>query len=144
MGGFWPWPRSEKPIFISCGRAACDAGLLDWSAPENAAIELAAATLLGPNGPDLISALQTWQPTVCLVFDPKAAQALAVDVPFRFIGFDARHFTVGQLKLLATRTKSYVMVFQGVVTTHSERALTLTTDTGSLSAPARVATAPCT
>ena len=103
------WPRSQKPIFISCGRAACDAGLLDWSAPENAAIELAAATLLGPNGPDLIGALQTWQPTVCLVFDPKAAQALAVDVPFRFIGFDARHFTVGQLKLLATRTKSYGM-----------------------------------
>ena len=66
------WPRSEKPVFISCGDSSCDAGLLDWSTPENAALELPAAALLGPDGPDLISALQTWQPTTCLLFDAQA------------------------------------------------------------------------
>jgi hypothetical protein len=40
------WPRGEKPVFISCGEASCDASLLDWSAPDNAAIELPAAALL--------------------------------------------------------------------------------------------------
>ncbi|WP_291994888.1 HDOD domain-containing protein [Candidatus Accumulibacter sp. ACC003] len=103
------WPRSEKPVFISCRGPACSAGLLDWSTPDNATIELTAATLLGADGPDLIAALQTWQPTVCLLFDPQATQALSVDVPFRFIGLDARQFTLGQLKLLAARTKAYGM-----------------------------------
>jgi hypothetical protein len=28
-------------------------------------------------------------------------------VPFRFIGFDARQFTLAQLKLLAARTRAY-------------------------------------
>ncbi len=103
------WPRSEKPIFVSCGGADCDAGLLDWSAPENATIELPAAALLGTNGPDLIAAVQTWQPTVCLAFEAQSAAALSVDLRFRFIGFDARQFTVSQLKLLAARTRSHAM-----------------------------------
>ena len=103
------WPRSEKPVFISCGDSSCNAGLLDWSTPENAAIELPAAALLGPDGADLISALQTWQPTTCLLFDAQAAKALSVDVPFRFIGFDARTFSLAQLKLLAARTRSHGM-----------------------------------
>ncbi len=33
------WTRSEKTVFISCGDSKCDAGLLDWSAPDNAAME---------------------------------------------------------------------------------------------------------
>ncbi|WP_313952050.1 HDOD domain-containing protein [Accumulibacter sp.] len=103
------WPRSEKPIFVNCGHTDYNAGLLDWTPPENATIELPAASLVGPNGPDLISALQTWQPTVCLNFDPEAAQALSSGVPFRFIGFDAQRFTLEQLKLLAARTKTYGM-----------------------------------
>ncbi|MQM31110.1 MAG: histidine kinase [Candidatus Accumulibacter phosphatis] len=101
------WTRSEKTVFISCGDSKCDAGLLDWSAPDNAAMELPAAALLGADGPDLIAALQTWQPTACLLFDAQATKALAVDVPFRFIAFDARQFTLAQLKLLAARTKNY-------------------------------------
>jgi hypothetical protein len=28
------WPPGEKPVFISCGQASCDASLLDWSAPQ--------------------------------------------------------------------------------------------------------------
>lgn len=103
------WPRSEKPVFISCGSSTCDAGLLDWSAPVNAAIELPAAALLGPQAPDLINALQTWQPTTCLLFDAQAAKALSVDLRFRFIGFDARQYTLAQLKLLAARTRTYGM-----------------------------------
>jgi hypothetical protein len=43
---------------------SCDASLLDWSAPENATIELPAASAARPEqGADLIAALQTWQPT---------------------------------------------------------------------------------
>jgi len=103
------WPQGEKPVFVSCGRTPCDASLLDWSAPENATIELPAAALLDQNGPDLIAALQTWQPTVCLHFDPQATQALSAGVACRFIGFDAQHFALAQLKLLAARTRSYGM-----------------------------------
>ncbi|WP_291982337.1 HDOD domain-containing protein [Candidatus Accumulibacter sp. ACC005] len=103
------WTRSEKSVFISCGARKIDAGLLDWSAPENAAIEIPAAALLDADGADLIGALQTWQPTACLLFDAQATKALAVDVPFRFIGFDAQQFTLAQLKLLAARTRSYGM-----------------------------------
>lgn len=103
------WPRSEKPIFVNCGDTHYDAGLLDWATPENATIELPAASLVGPDGPDLISALQTWQPTVCLHFDPEAAQALSSGIPSRFIGFQARRFTLEQLKMLAARTKTHGM-----------------------------------
>jgi len=71
------WTRSEKSVFISCGARKIDAGLLDWSAPENAAIEIPAAALLDADGADLIGALQTWQPTACLLFDAQATKALA-------------------------------------------------------------------
>lgn len=117
------WPRGEKPVFIGCGHASCDARLLDWSTPENAAIELPAASLVGNDGPDLIAALQTWQPTVCLHFDPEVAQALSAGVPFRFIGFDKRRFSVPQLKLLAARTRTYGMgIAINVETTEDFRA----------------------
>ena len=100
------WPPGEKPVFISCGPASCDASLLDWSAPQNATIELAAANLISEQGSDLIAALQTWQPTLCLHFDPQATQAMTTGVQCRFIGFDARRFNLAQLKLLAARTRS--------------------------------------
>lgn len=101
------WPQSEKPVFISCGRTGCEAGILDWSAPNNATIELPATTLVGQGGPDVIATLQTFQPTICLHFDPQAAQALSAGVPFRFIGFDMQQLQLGQLKLLAARTRTY-------------------------------------
>ena len=100
------WPPGEKPVFISCGQASCDASLLDWSAPQNATLELPAASLISEQGPDLIAALQTWQPTLCLHFDPQATQAMTTGVQCRFIGFDARRFNLAQLKLLAARTRS--------------------------------------
>ena len=100
------WPQGEKPIFVGCGGKHCDTGLLDWATPDNATIELPAATLIGPDGPNLIAALQTWQPTVCVHFDPQAAQALSAGVPLRFIGFDAQQFGLPQLKLLAARTRA--------------------------------------
>ena len=101
------WPQSEKPVFISCGRTGCEAGILDWSAPDNATIELPATTLVCQAGPDVIAALQTFQPTICLHFDPQAAQALSAGVQFRFIGFDAHQFQLGHLKLLTARTRTY-------------------------------------
>jgi hypothetical protein len=100
------WPPGEKPVFISCGQASCDASLLDWSAPQNATLELPAASLISEQGADLIAALQTWQPTLCLHFDPQATQAMTAGVQCRFIGFDARRFNLAQLKLLAARTRS--------------------------------------
>jgi hypothetical protein len=68
------WPPGENrcsSVAAATVMRACSTG----STPENATIELPAAALLGPQGPDLIAALQTWQPTVCLHFDPQAAQA---------------------------------------------------------------------
>ena len=100
------WPQGEKPIFVGCGGKHCDTGLLDWAKPDNATSEWTAATLIGPDGPNLIAALQTWQPTVCVHFDPQAAQALSAGVPLRFIGFDAQQFGLPQLKLLAARTRA--------------------------------------
>jgi hypothetical protein len=44
------WPPGEKPVFISCGQASCDASLLDWSAPQNATLELPAASLISEQG----------------------------------------------------------------------------------------------
>jgi len=100
------WPASAKPVFVTSGRTGCEAAILDWAAPENAAIELPAALLVGAEGADVINTLQTFQPTVCLHFDPQAAQALASGVRFRFIGFDAQRFQVSQLKVLAARTRA--------------------------------------
>ena len=100
------WPQGEKPVFVGCCPGGGEAGLLDWLAPENATLELSAPTLLGEQGADLIAALQAFQPSVCLHFEPQAAQALSTGVKLRFIGFDARRFNLSQLKLLATRTRS--------------------------------------
>ncbi len=100
------WPTGDKPLFISCGKANPGADLLDWSPPLNAAIEIPAASLIGERGPALLSALQVWQPSVCLQFDPAATQALSAAVQFRFIGFDVQDFTLSQLKILAARTRS--------------------------------------
>jgi c-di-GMP-related signal transduction protein len=103
------WPTGGKPLFVSCPATAIDARLLDWSAPENVTIELPAACLIGEHGPNLIAAIQTWQPTICLHFDPQAAQALSVGLQYRFIGFDTQSLSNAQLKLLAARTRSHGM-----------------------------------
>ena len=84
------WPPGEKPVFVSCGSAGCTSDLLDWSTPSNATIEIPAAALVGTDGPSLIAAIQTWQPTLCLQFDPRATQALTQGLTYRFVGFDAR------------------------------------------------------
>ncbi len=100
------WPTGSKPVFVTCGATGCDAELLDWPAPEHIAIELPAALLVGPHGADVINTLQTFQPTVCLHFDPQAAQALASGVRLRFIGFDSATLQANQLKVLAARTRA--------------------------------------
>lgn len=99
------WPRGEKTLFVNCHGRACDARLFDWAAPPNAAIELPAGALVGEQRSELIPALETWRPTLCLHFDPQAASALASGVEYRFIGFDAQRFTLPQMKILAARTR---------------------------------------
>lgn len=99
------WPSGDKPLFISCGKANFNADLLDWSPPTNATIEVPATALVGGTSASLISALQVWQPSICLHFDAAATQALSAAVPFRFIGFAAQDFSLSQLKMLAARTR---------------------------------------
>ena len=100
------WPAGDKPLFVSCGKANCTAELLDWSPPRNAVIEIPAASLVGERGSALLGALQVWQPSICLQFDPAAVQALSAAVQFRFIGFDAQQFSLSQLKMLGARTRA--------------------------------------
>lgn len=101
------WPQGEKLVFINCVGAPCDAGLLDWSVPANATLEIGAASLADAHAPVLIAALQAAQPSLCLVFDPQAQAALASGLAFRFISFDAQRYTPEQLKVLATKTQPF-------------------------------------
>lgn len=101
------WPVSEKPIFVSCGDTPCDIGLLDWSIPQNATIELGSAPFIDARAGEFLAALQTQQPALCLDFDAHAAQAVGSGAQFRFIAFDAKALTPAQLKVLATKTQPY-------------------------------------
>lgn len=101
------WPLGEKSIFVSCGNTPCDLGLLDWSVPENATIELGSTPFINEEANEFIAALQTQQPALCLDFDAQAAQAVGTGVQFRFIAFDAKVYTPAQLKVLATKTQPY-------------------------------------
>lgn len=101
------WPQGEKLVFITCGSTPCDTGLLAWPAPENATIEVHAASFVGSAAAEFITALQVAQPALCLNHSAQAESALAAGVPFRFIGFDAQHITPAQLKGLAIQTQPY-------------------------------------
>ena len=101
------WPQGEKLLFIDCADTPFDATLLDWPAPANATLEVAAAALTGPDAETLISALKAAPRSLCLVFDTQAQAALASGVAFRFVGFDAQRFTAAQLKILATKTQPF-------------------------------------
>jgi c-di-GMP-related signal transduction protein len=101
------WPQGEKLVFINCGAMPCDAALLEWQPPENATIEIRPAALLGEAGAALLSALQASVPSLCLVFNEQAPEALATAVPFRFIGFDAQRYSPEQLKGLAIETRAH-------------------------------------
>jgi len=101
------WPLGEKSIFVSCGKVPCDIGLLDWSVPQNATIELSSAPFVGAEANEFVAALQTQQPALCLDFDAQAAKAVASGAQFRFIAFDAKAFTPEQLKALASKTQPY-------------------------------------
>jgi len=101
------WPQGEKSVFVGCGDAPCDIGLLDWEIPANATLELHSAPFIGDAASDFIAALQAKQPALCLDFDAQAAQAVSTGVQFRFIAFDARSYTPAQLRVLATKTQPY-------------------------------------
>ena len=101
------WPHGEKLTFVNCGAQACGAALMEWVAPENATLEVGSAALLGPGGEDFVAALQAAQPSLCLLFDAQAKEALASGLQFRFIGFDAQRLTPQQLKSLAHQTQPF-------------------------------------
>jgi EAL and modified HD-GYP domain-containing signal transduction protein len=101
------WPQGEKSVFVSCGDAPCDVGLLDWKIPDNATLELHTAPFISDVASDFIAALQARQPSLCLDFDAQAAQAVSTGVQFRFIAFDAQSYTPAQLRVLATKTQPY-------------------------------------
>lgn len=103
------WPQGEKLVFISCGKTPCNAELLNWIAPENATIELDSTPFLGDGAADFVALLQAQQPSLCLVFDAQAAQAVSSGIKFRFIAFDAKIISPPQLKVLATKTQPYGM-----------------------------------
>ena len=99
------WPQGEKLVFVNCGSTPCDAALLEWQVPENATLEIQPASLLGDGAGDFITALQSAQPALALIFNEQAPAALATGVQFRFIGFDAQRYTPAQLKGLAIQTQ---------------------------------------
>jgi len=101
------WPQGEKLVFINCGAVPCDAALLEWQPPENATLELQPAALLGEGAGPLLSLLKVTMPALCLVFNDQASAAFATDVPFRFISFDAQHYSAAELKRLAIETQPH-------------------------------------
>ena len=101
------WPRGEKLVFVNCAAITADAALLQWAVPENATLEVDSAALLGRAGGEFVEALKTTQPSLCLAFDSQAKAALSTGLQFRFIAFDARQITPGQLKSLAVQTQPY-------------------------------------
>ena len=101
------WPPEGKQVFVNCGKAPCDAGLLDWTVPANTTIEVQAATFAAPDAASLIASLQAAQPSLCLMIDEQAKTALSSGITFRFMGFDAQRFSPAQLKSLAAQTQPY-------------------------------------
>ena len=101
------WPQGEKLVFINSGKTICDADLLDWPLPDNATFEVQSAAFSAPSTTSFIAALRATQASLCLVYDEQAQVALATEVPFRFIGFDAQRYTPDQLKIIATKTQPY-------------------------------------
>jgi EAL and modified HD-GYP domain-containing signal transduction protein len=99
------WPQGEKLVFIGCGNAACEAALLDWPVPANATFEVNSASFTAAGADVFKAALQAAQPSLCLVFDPQAKEALSAGVAYRFVGFDAMRYTPAQLKVLAIQTQ---------------------------------------
>jgi EAL and modified HD-GYP domain-containing signal transduction protein len=104
------WPADEKPVFVHCGKMPWDKGfkdLLEWNAPPNVTFEVPGAAFAAPDAAVLVSALQSAQPTLCLMVDEHAQSAFSSGVAFRFVGLDAKRFPPSQMKTLAAQTQPY-------------------------------------
>ena len=101
LGEFWP--QSEKLIFINCGTTPCDRDLLEWVAPANATIEVAASSFAEPEAAAFIATLNASPASLCLSYDAQADVALGSGACFRFISFNAQRYTSAQLVGLAAR-----------------------------------------
>ncbi|MDR2614759.1 MAG: HDOD domain-containing protein [Candidatus Accumulibacter sp.] len=101
------WPADEKPVFVNCGKTPWNKGLLAWSAPSNVTFEVPGAAFAAPDAADLVSALQSAQPALCLMVDEHVQAAFSSGVAFRFIGLDAKRFSPSQMKTLAAQTQPH-------------------------------------
>ena len=59
------WPAA-RTVFVGLGKAAPDAGLLDWQVPQNAMVEIPAAALGNPATQELMQRLQQAGVPMCL------------------------------------------------------------------------------
>ena len=101
----WPMGQSSA-LFLHFDGAAPGPELFDWMLPENATLEIPAASLLGPNAAALIDAVKSNGAASCIDFDLQSAAALQCGLTFRFIGLDAATLTPQQMQAIAVKTKS--------------------------------------
>ena len=101
------WPAAEKQVFLNCGEAQCAMAFLESGIPSNTTVEVNSALFDDPNAQPFITALQTMQPSLCLMVDEHLNAAIASGTTFRFMGLNARRFTPSQLKILAAKTQTH-------------------------------------
>lgn len=95
------WPTA-RTMFVSLGGLIPDAGLLDWQVPQNAMIEIPAATLGNPATLELMQRLQQAGVSMCLD-GFSAGMALPAGADFRFILADATANIAGAPGLLLAK-----------------------------------------
>ncbi len=95
------WP-SARTVFVGLGGVAPDAGLLDWTIPQNAMIEIPAAALGNPATIELMRQLQQAGVSMCLD-GFSAGMALPADADFRFALAEATATVAGAPGLLLAK-----------------------------------------
>ena len=82
------WP-THHPVFVSLGRLVPTPELMNWTIPDNAAIEIPAQTLVHPQTQALMAQLRDAGVGMCLTwFQPGTALPAGHD--WRFVLIDAR------------------------------------------------------
>ena len=99
MADVWPGARS---VFLGLGGVAPDLGLLEWQIPQNAMIEIPAASLAEPATAELLQRLAAAGVPVCLDgYSP--GMALPAAAQFRFVLADAAATVQGAPGLLLAK-----------------------------------------
>lgn len=82
------WP-THHPVFLSLGRLVPTPELMDWTIPDNTAIEIPAQTLAHPQTQALMARLQETGVGMCLTWF-QAGVALPAGADWRFVLMDVR------------------------------------------------------